>query len=318
MQEVSVIIPNFNGMAYLDGVLSGLECPTVRNFEVILVDNGSSDGSCAFVASSYPWVHMIELPENFGFCKAVNEGIKASRAPYVLLLNNDIEVTPDFIEEMLAAIRRHKKAFSCAARMIQFHDRDRLDDAGNYYCALGWAYARGKGKDIHTCEKEEKIFASCAGAAIYRRKIFEKIGYFDEEHFAYLEDMDVGYRARINGYENWYAPKAMVYHVGSGTSGSRYNHFKTRYSSRNNVYLIYKNMPLLQIILNLPFLIVGFGTKLLFFTLKGFGKEYLAGIKNGFQISKKDRKVPFKFRNLPNYLKIQVELWINIARRFHG
>ena len=318
MQEVSVIIPNFNGMAYLDGVLSGLECQTVRNFEVILVDNGSSDGSCAFVASSYPWVHMIELPENFGFCKAVNEGIKASRAPYVLLLNNDIEVTPDFIEEMLAAIRRHKKAFSCAARMIQFHDRDRLDDAGNYYCALGWAYARGKGKDIHTCEKEEKIFASCAGAAIYRRKIFEKIGYFDEEHFAYLEDMDVGYRARINGYENWYAPKAMVYHVGSGTSGSRYNHFKTRYSSRNNVYLIYKNMPLLQIILNLPFLIVGFGTKLLFFTLKGFGKEYLAGIKNGFQISKKDRKVPFKFRNLPNYLKIQVELWINIDRRFHG
>ena len=318
MQEVSVIIPNFNGMAYLDGVLSGLECQTVRSFEVILVDNGSSDGSCAFVASSYPWVHMIELPENFGFCKAVNEGIKASRAPYVLLLNNDIEVTPDFIEEMLAAIRRHKKAFSCAARMIQFHDRDRLDDAGNYYCALGWAYARGKGKDIHTCEKEEKIFASCAGAAIYRRKIFEKIGYFDEEHFAYLEDMDVGYRARINGYENWYAPKAMVYHVGSGTSGSRYNHFKTRYSSRNNVYLIYKNMPLLQIILNLPFLIVGFGTKLLFFTLKGFGKEYLAGIKNGFQISKKDRKVPFKFRNLPNYLKIQVELWINIARRFHG
>ena len=318
MQEVSVIIPNFNGMAYLDGVLSGLECQTVRNFEVILVDNCSSDGSCAFVASSYPWVHMIELPENFGFCKAVNEGIKASRAPYVLLLNNDIEVTPDFIEEMLAAIRRHKKAFSCAARMIQFHDRDRLDDAGNYYCALGWAYARGKGKDIHTYEKEEKIFASCAGAAIYRRKIFEKIGYFDEEHFAYLEDMDVGYRARINGYENWYAPKAMVYHVGSGTSGSRYNHFKTRYSSRNNVYLIYKNMPLLQIILNLPFLIVGFGTKLLFFTLKGFGKEYLAGIKNGFQISKKDRKVPFKFRNLPNYLKIQVELWINIARRFHG
>ena len=318
MQEVSVIIPNFNGMAYLDGVLSGLECQTVRNFEVILVDNGSSDGSCAFVASSYPWVHMIELPENFGFCKAVNEGIKASRAPYVLLLNNDIEVTPDFIEEMLAAIRRHKKAFSCAARMIQFHDRDRLDDAGNYYCALGWAYARGKGKDIHTYEKEEKIFASCAGAAIYRRKIFEKIGYFDEEHFAYLEDMDVGYRARINGYENWYAPKAMVYHVGSGTSCSRYNHFKTRYSSRNNVYLIYKNMPLLQIILNLPFLIVGFGTKLLFFTLKGFGKEYLAGIKNGFQISKKDRKVPFKFRNLPNYLKIQVELWINIARRFRG
>lgn len=98
MQEISVIIPNYNGMAYLDGVLSGLECQTVKNFEVILVDNGSGDGSCAFVAASYPWVRLIELPENFGFCKAVNEGIKASRAPYVLLLNNDIEVTRDFIE----------------------------------------------------------------------------------------------------------------------------------------------------------------------------------------------------------------------------
>ncbi len=117
-----------------------------------------------------------------------------------------------------------------------------------------------------------KFFTSCAGAAIYRKKIFEKIGYFDEEHFAYLEDIDVGYRARINGYENWYAPKAIVYHIGSGTSGSRYNHFKTRYSSRNNIYLIYKNMPFLQILLNLPFLILGFGMKILFFTQKRNGK----------------------------------------------
>lgn len=129
MPEVSVIIPNFNGMAYLDGVLSGLECQTVKDFEVILVDNGSRDGSCAFVAASYPWVHLIELPENFGFCRAVNEGIKASRSPYVLLLNNDIEVTDNFIEEMTAAISQHTNAFSCAARMIQFHDRDKLDDA---------------------------------------------------------------------------------------------------------------------------------------------------------------------------------------------
>ena len=305
-------------MAYLDGVLSGLECQTVKDFEVILVDNGSRDGSCAFAAASYPWVHLIELPENFGFCRAVNEGIKASRSPYVLLLNNDIEVTDNFIEEMTAAISRHTNAFSCSARMIQFHDRDKLDDAGNYYCALGWAYARGKGKDIRTYEKEEKIFASCAGAAIYRRKIFDKIGYFDEEHFAYLEDMDVGYRARINGYENWYAPKAMVYHVGSGTSGSRYNQFKIRYSSRNNIYLIYKNMPLVQIILNLPFLIVGFGIKILFFTLKGFGREYIAGIKNGFQISRRDRKVVFHFKNLPHYLRIQLELWANMFRRLKG
>ncbi len=316
--EVSVVIPNFNGIAFLDSVLASLEGQTLSNFEVILVDNGSTDGSCSFVTANYPWVHLIELAENFGFCGAVNAGIRAAKAPYVLLLNNDTEVKEDFVEEMLAAIRRHKNAFSCGARMVQYHDRDRLDDVGNYYCALGWSFARGRGKDIHAYETEDKIFSACAGAAIYRKKIIEKIGYFDEEHFAYLEDTDIGYRARIYGYENWYAPKAIVYHVGSGTSGSRYNQFKTRYSSRNNIYLIYKNMPLLQIILNLPFLAVGFLIKFLFFAVKGMGKEYAAGIKNGFSISMKNKKVPFRIKHLPNYCKIQLELWINIIRRFRA
>ena len=316
--EVSVVIPNFNGIAFLDSVLASLEGQTLSNFEVILVDNGSTDGSCSFVTANYPWIHLIELSENFGFCGAVNAGIRAAKAPYVLLLNNDTEVKEDFVEEMLAAVRRHKNAFSCGARMVQYHDRDRLDDVGNYYCALGWSFARGRGKDIHAYETEDKIFSACAGAAIYRKKIIEKIGYFDEEHFAYLEDTDIGYRARIYGYENWYAPKAIVYHVGSGTSGSRYNQFKTRYSSRNNIYLIYKNMPLLQIILNLPFLAAGFLIKFLFFAIKGMGKEYAAGIKNGFSISMKNQKVPFRIKHLPNYCKIQLELWINIIRRFRA
>lgn len=314
--EVSVVIPNFNGLAYLEGVLSSLERQSMKNFEVILVDNGSTDGSCAFVASQYSWVHIIELSDNFGFSRAVNEGIRAARAPYVLLLNNDTEVEPDFLKEMVEGIQRHKKAFSCQAKMIQFHDRDKMDDGGNYYCALGWAFAGGKGKAAEHYDKEKKIFSSCAGAAIYRKKIFEKIGYFDDEHFAYLEDLDVGYRARIYGYENWYIPGAVVYHVGSGTSGSRYNQFKIRYSSRNNIYMIYKNMPLLQIILNLPFLLVGFGMKILFFCLKGYGREYLAGIKNGFQLSAKVRKVPLALKHFPAYCRIQWELWVNIFRRF--
>ena len=100
--EVSVIIPNFNGIAFLDSVLGSLEGQTLKNFEVILVDNGSADGSCSFVSANYPWVHIIELPDNFGFCRAVNEGIKAAKAPYVLLLNNDTEVKEDFVEQMLS------------------------------------------------------------------------------------------------------------------------------------------------------------------------------------------------------------------------
>ena len=165
--EVSVIIPNFNGIAFLDSVLGSLEGQTLKNFEVILVDNGSADGSCSFVSANYPWVHIIELPDNFGFCRAVNEGIKAAKAPYVLLLNNDTEVKEDFVEQMLLAIRRHKNAFSCAARMVQYHDRDKLDDAGNYYCALGWSFARGKGKNIDLYQKSKKKFFQPAEVQLF-------------------------------------------------------------------------------------------------------------------------------------------------------
>lgn len=129
-----------------------------RNFEVILVDNGSTDGSCAFVSAEYPWVHMIQLPENYGFSRAVNEGIHAARSPYVLLLNNDTEAEPDFLEEMVAALRRHKKAFSCQAKMIQLHDRDKMDDAGNYYCALGWALPGEKARISAIMTESRRFF----------------------------------------------------------------------------------------------------------------------------------------------------------------
>ena len=316
MPKLSVVIPNYNGLKYLEGVLESLERQTMKDFEILLVDNGSVDKSCEYTAENYPRVRQIRLEDNYGFCKAVNEGIKASNGEYVLLLNNDVEADPSFVLQMYEGIRRHPNAFSCQAKMLRFYDRDRIDDAGNYYCALGWAYARGKGSYKDRCRREEPVFATCAGAAIYRKSIFEKIGYFDEEHFAYLEDTDIGYRARIYGYENWFLPEAIVYHVGSGTSGSRYNQFKTRYSSRNNIYMIYKNMPFLQILLNLPLLLFGFGVKLLFFSIKGLGSEYAAGIKNGFQISRKHKKCKFQMKHCTNYMKIQLELWGNVFRRF--
>ena len=316
MQQVSVIIPNYNGKKYLESLMEALSVQTYRHFEVIVVDNGSTDGSAAFLYEQYPETRVLRFPENLGFARAVNEGIRASTLPYVLLLNNDTVPDREFVREMLLAIRRHKKAFSCQARMMQLHAPELLDDAGDCYSALGWAFARGKGKKADRYMEEERIFASCAGAAIYRRRLFERTGLFDEEHFAYLEDLDIGYRARILGFENWYAPKAVVLHVGSGTSGSRYNQFKTRYSSRNNIYLIYKNMPMAQILLNLPFLAAGFGIKLAFFTIRGLGREYLAGIKNGFSISRREKKMAFSLQYLPAYARIQLELWKNLFLRF--
>ena len=315
MKKVSVIIPNYNGMQYVKRCLDSLMAQTLKDWEILFIDNGSADGSRELVEKEYPLVRVIALPENLGFCGAVNIGIHAATAPYVILLNNDTEAEPEFLQELYNGIRRKPRAFSGGAMMLQFHDREKIDDAGNFYNALGWAFALGKGKPAANYNKERKIFSACGGAAIYRKDLLEELGYFDEEHFAYLEDTDIGYRAQIAGYENWYFPKAKVYHVGSGTSGSRYNQFKIRYSSRNNIYMIYKNMPILQIVLNMPLLVAGFTVKLLFFSFKGYGREYAAGIKNGFSICKKN-KVRFQWKHMGNYCRIQIQLWVNLIRRF--
>ena len=315
MCEVSVIIPNYNGKQYLKTCLDALRTQTSRNFKTILVDNGSQDGSREYVQEQYPEVKIVALKENTGFCGAVNAGIRVSASPYVLLLNNDTQAEPEFVENLTKAVKKRKNCFSVQAKMLQMHDKTRMDDAGNAYCAFGWAFAEGKGRPETEYCTERQIFSSCAGAAIYRREILDKIGLFDEEHFAYLEDLDICYRARLRGYENWFCPSARVLHVGSGTSGSRYNLFKVRYSSRNNIYLAYKNMPLAQLIWNSPLLLLGFAAKALFFTSKGYGGEYIRGLKNGIQISVKNRDK--KVRKVPpgTCLKIQLELYKNMIKK---
>ncbi|MBR2527158.1 MAG: glycosyltransferase family 2 protein [Blautia sp.] len=316
MPKVTVVIPNFNGCSYLPRLYESLGRQTCSDFCIMLVDNGSKDESVAWTRDHFPQIEVAALPCNTGFAAAVNEGIRRSRTPYVLLLNNDTEVEQRFVEKLLEAIEAHPRAIAVQAKLLRFDQRDRIDDAGDFYCALGWAYARGKGKNFRKYNKEERIFACCAGAAIYRRQETLALGAFDEEYFAYLEDIDLGYRARIQGMENWYQPDAIVYHVGSGTSGSRYNEFKVRYSSRNNVYMIGKNMPLPQLLLNLPFLAAGFIVKQCFFLYRGMGREYLAGIWNGLQLSRKGKKAKFEIKNLKYYIMIQWELWMNTIRRF--
>lgn len=323
MQEkkVTVIIPNYNGMKYIRNCLNGLEAlKSESDFHTILVDNGSTDGSLEVIRQEYPDVELIALSHNTGFCHGVNVGIAASRTPYVLLLNNDTVVKPGFVKYLTEAIEASEDIFSVSSMMLTMQDETVLDDAGDNYTVLGWAYARGKGKKASDFEKKAEVFAACGGASLYRRAVFEQIGVFDENHFAYLEDIDIGYRARIYGYRNVYEPDAKVIHAGSATSGSRYNEFKTRLSSANNAYLIGKNMPLLQLLINLPFLTVGFLVKAAFFYRKKMGmlyvKGYFQGIGKCFSKEGRMHKVPFRWKHTGNYLRIQWLLYIDTIRAF--
>lgn len=318
--KTTVVIPNYNGIEYLRDCLTSLsECGVTS---VVVVDNGSSDGSAELVRTKYPQVELVTLKENRGFSAAVNLGIQCAETEYVYLLNNDTRIYPDTIPALEHVMDDHPDFFSAASKMLQMSEPERIDSAGDFYCALGWAFARGKDRFSIRYEREGYIFSSCAGAAMYRTELLKELGGFDENHFAYLEDVDIGYRANIYGYRSYFVPESVVLHAGSGSSGSRHNAFKVGLTAQNSVYLIYKNMPVLQILLNLPFLVAGYLIKLLFFARKGLAKEYLKGLEKGLAlcISEKGRahKIRFSAPHIGNYCRIQLQLWLNLFRRLLG
>lgn len=306
--KVTIIIPNYNGKHFMQPCLESLAKQTYQNFKILVVDNHSTDGSIEYMKESYPDIELLPLDENYGFSRAVNVGIRHADTPYVILLNNDTTVDKNYVKEMVKAIEVSRNIFSVSSKMIQMYHPDLIDSAGDLYTLMGWGVCRGTGRPVSNYTVPDQIFTACAGAAIYRRSVFEEIGYFDESHFAYLEDIDIGYRAKIYGYKNTFCPTALVYHVGSGTSGSKYNSFKVKLSARNSVWLNYKNMPTLQLILNLLPLMLGYFVKTIFFFKIGFGKDYVAGVKEGLDGIKSCKKVPFRLRHLPSYILIELEL----------
>lgn len=321
MVKTTVVIPNLNGIKYLNECIAHV-LRSKAEVDVIVVDNGSTDGSIEALCSTFPEVRVIELGYNTGFCHAVNVGIANAKTPYVFLLNDDAYVTASAIGRLEKVLDADPMCFSVQAKMLKMFEKDLIDSAGDEYCALGWAFPKGQDSPNGPKYKGKikSTFSACGGAALYRRSLFKKIGLFDENHFAYLEDVDIGYRAMIYGYHNKIDLGAVVYHAGSQTTGSRHNDFKVRSAAKNNIYLLYKNMPFWQFVLNLPLIEAGIIIKFIYFIRKGLGKSYFVGLMQGIGISlsKKGRaqKVKYCAENLPNYIAIQVLLYINIVRRF--
>ncbi|WP_406534463.1 glycosyltransferase family 2 protein [Methanobrevibacter sp.] len=314
--EVSVVTPNYNGERFLKTFLESLNNDSEYIGEVIIIDNGSSDASLDYLknnAFNFPLV-LIENKENLGFAPAVNQGILKAKNELIFSINNDTEIKKGSIKALIDLISSGEDIFSVQAKMLQYDNKELIDDVGDEYNLLAWTKKTGENHHSSEYKKVKDIFSSCAGAAMYKKSVLEEIGLFDDNFFAYMEDVDLAIRSRINGYRNLLCPDAIVYHIGSATSGSRYNEFKVRLAARNNVWVVYKNFPVPLKIVNFIFLFFGFLIKYLFFLKKGFGSTYLAGIREGLATRNKIGKVKFESKNMINYFKMEYRLIINTIK----
>jgi len=240
---VSVIIPNWNGERFLEACLDTLAEQTYKNYEVILVDNASTDGSLALVRSRFPWVKVVPLPENRGFAAAINEGIRHSEGEYIALLNNDAQAAPQWIEELVGALDSHPEAGACASKMLRLPNAHIIDGVGDEYSHYGMAFRAGQGEtDVGQYDLSKEVFGACGGAAIYRRALLEEAGLFDEDFFMYYEDVDMDFAVQLLGYKVLYVPTAIAYHVGHPNTTR--DKFIQRLTTKNTINVMMKNMPL--------------------------------------------------------------------------
>ncbi|MCI0398520.1 MAG: glycosyltransferase family 2 protein [Chloroflexi bacterium] len=241
MPTASVIIPNWNGRQHLGVCLEALSRQSFRDFEVILVDNGSTDGSAAYVREQFPEVRLVELGENRGFTGAGNAGYAAAQGRIICLLNNDTEADPGWLAAIAGAFERHPRLGAVASKILLFDRRDHFHTAGDFYRLDGIPGNRGAWQeDWGQYDREEFVFGACGGAAAYSREMLEEIGFLDEAFYFSCEDVDLAWRIHLAGWQVLYVPTAVVYHKLKATGGSVTGSY---YDGRNFLYLVWKNYP---------------------------------------------------------------------------
>lgn len=252
MPIVSVIILNFNGKKFIFDCLDSLKKQTCKDIEVIFVDNGSSDDSVEYVRNNFPEIKIIENKENFGFAKGNNVGAKYASGKYIFLLNNDTKIDAKCIEMLVEEAEKDQTIGMLAPKILSIKNNALIDSVGMNIYPDG--LARGKGRneiDNGQYDKVQEILFPSGCAALYRKKMIDEIGFFDDIFFAYCEDTDLGIRARLADWKSILVPKAIVLHYYSGTAGS-FSELKAFLTERNHFFVAIKNFPL-KLLLLLPF-----------------------------------------------------------------
>jgi GT2 family glycosyltransferase len=272
--EVSIIVMNWNGKHFLSTCLTALRRQAFRDFETILVDNGSEDRSVDFVRQNFPEVRVVALEQNVGFALGNIAGYEAANGDWIVLLNNDTEADAGWLEALHDAIRSFPAAGTFACKMLFYDERNRIDNCGFDLTATGTSIDLGRGeRDSEEWFSPRGVFGACGGAVAYRRSMLEGIGFFDPDYFMTFEDLDLSFRAQLAGYECVFVPKAVVYHRYRGTM-TKYPARQVYFSQRNIEFAYLKNMPLALILRYLPHRILHELGAAIYFTRIGAGKAF--------------------------------------------
>lgn len=249
--KFSLVIPNFNGKKIIGDCLASIKLQTEKSFEVIVVDNGSTDGSIAFIKKNHPKVRIINLKKQLGFAVPVNSGIKAAKGEYIALVNNDVTLDKRWLSEIEKTFNRDKKIGFCACLLLNYNGK-KIDSAGDGFSWWGRVYPIGRGQKPERYQGAGYVFGACAGAAVFKKRVFEKVGYLDKDFYAYFEDTDLSFRAQLAGFKCAIVPKAIAYHQGSATFGQKDTFYKRYIGDRNKDWVILKNYPTRYLLRNLP------------------------------------------------------------------
>lgn len=263
---VSIIIVNYNGRHFLNACLESVHAQSFQDFEIILVDNGSTDGSVEFVRDSFPEVKVIALDENIGFAGANREGLKSASGRYVMLLNNDAETERDCIRDLVGAMERNPAVGIAASKMI-VDGLTTIDSAGDGFATNLKGFKRGEGRSSDLYAHEEYVFGACAGAAMYRRTMLDEIGFLDEDFFLIHEDADLNFRAQLAGWKVLYVPTAVVRHKVRSSIGLM-SDTAIYYTLRNCEFVRIKNVPLALFMRCLPGFLAGTVADFLYFAVR--------------------------------------------------
>jgi GT2 family glycosyltransferase len=279
---VSIIIVTWNSEKYLPACLDALSKQTNKDFEIVIVDNGSTDEGCLDLEKKYPGLKLTvkKLDANLGFAPANNIGARLARGEWLALLNADAFPEPDWLEQLLRATDKYPNAFF-SSRQIQADKPDLLDGEGDNYHVSGYAWRENYNLPVYPLNASHEVFSACGAAAFYPRHEFLDAGGFDEDYFSYHEDVDLGFRLRLLGLTCMLVPQAVVHHVGSGSTGKQ-SDFSVYYGHRNLVWTYFKNMPGILFWIYLPLHIVMTVYFMLSFALKGKWKAIFTAKRDAF------------------------------------